>query len=98
MTNTAGAVHDGLVLRLSFPASGDIFVVGPEMAVKLAEQLGLDAAQAERAGQVVTELTGKVDPAGASNVVVEFHKAGAELKIQARQGAQTSEARVSLGA
>jgi hypothetical protein len=98
MTNSAGAVHDGLVLRLSFPASGDIFLVGPEMAVKLAEQLGLDAAQAERTGQVVTELTRQVDPSGASDVAFEFHKTGAELKIQARQGTQTSEARVSLGA
>jgi hypothetical protein len=98
MTNSAGAVHDGLVLRLSFPASGEIFVVGPEMAVKLAEQLGLDAAQAERAGQTVAELTRKVDPSGASDVAFEFHKAGAELRIQARQGTQASEARVSLGA
>jgi hypothetical protein len=97
MTNSTGVVHDGLVLRLSFPASGDIFVVGPEMAVKLAEQLGLDAGQAERTGQVVTELTRQVDPAGTSDVAFEFHKTGAELKIQARRGSQTSEARVPLG-
>lgn len=98
MTNSTGAVHDGLVLRLSIPASGDIFVVGPEMAVKLAEQLGLDAGQAERAGRVVTELTQQVNPSGASDVAFEFHKAGDELKIQATHGSETSEARVSLGA
>jgi hypothetical protein len=97
MTNTTGVVHDGLVLRLSLPASGDMYVVGPEMAVKLAQQLGLDTVQAERAGQVVTELTRQVDPSGASDVAVEFHKAGAELKITARHGTQTSEARVPLG-
>ena len=97
MTNTTGAVHDGLVLRLSLPASGDMYVVGPEMAVKLAQQLGLDTVQAARAGQVVTELTRQVDPSGASDVAVEFHKAGAELKITARHGTQTSEARVPLG-
>ena len=98
MTNSAGVVHDGLVLRLSFPASGDIFAVGPEMAVKLAEQLGLDSKQAERTGQVVAELTRQVNPSGTSDVAFEFHKTGTELTIQARHGSQTSEARVPLGA
>jgi hypothetical protein len=97
MTNSTGVVQDGLVLRLSIPASGDIAVVGPEMAVKLARQLGLDTVEAGRMGDAVRDLAQKVDPSGASDVAFEFHKAGTELKIQARHGSQTSEARVSLG-
>ena len=89
-------MHDGLVLRLSIPASGDIFVVGPEMAVKLAEQLGLDGERASRVGQAVTELTRDVDASGGSEIAFEFRKAGAELTIQVRHGSQTSEARVPL--
>ena len=98
MTNSAGAVRNGLVLRLSIPASGDIAAVGLELAVKLAEQLGLGAPQAARVGDAVAALARQVDPSGAADLSFEFHKVNGELKIEARQGSRASETRVPLGA
>ena len=98
MTNSAGAVQNGLVLRLSVPASGDIAVVGPELAVKLAEQLGLREPQAARVGAAVAELAREMGAGGGADLSFEFHKLNAELRIQARQGSRASETRVPLGA
>lgn len=97
MTKSAGAVQNGLVLRLSMPASGDLSAVGPEMAVKLAEQLGLAAPHAARLADTITDLARTVG-ADATEVSFEFTKADAELRIEARQGSRASEARVPLNA
>ena len=37
MTNSAGAVQNGLVLRLSVPTSGEMSNLGPELATRLAD-------------------------------------------------------------
>ena len=46
MTETAGAVQNGFVLRMSVPASGELGALGPELGAKLAEQLGVAPAGA----------------------------------------------------
>lgn len=97
MTKSAGAVQNGLVLRLSMPASGDMSAVGPEMAVKLAEQLGLAAPDAARLADTIADLARQVG-ADATEVSLEFTKTDAELRIEARQGSRASEARVPLSA
>lgn len=98
MNEPAGAVQNGLVLRLSVPASGDMAVVGPEMAVKLAEQLGIAPSHAGGVGDTLSRLAREVGDSTGADVSFEFHKSGAELKIEARQGSRTSEARVPLSA
>jgi hypothetical protein len=98
MTNSAGAVQNGLVLRLSVPASGELAAVGPAMATRLARQLGVSATDAAKLGGVITGLSKQVDPSGAADVEFEFHKLDAELKIIARQEGRAAEARVALDA
>ena len=98
MTNSAGAVQNGLVLRLSVPASGEMAAVGPAMATRLATQLGVTAADAATVGGVIADLSKQVGPSGAADVEFEFHKLNAELKILARQEDRSAEARVALSA
>jgi hypothetical protein len=97
MTNSGGAVQNGLVLRLSVPASGEMTVVGPEMAVKLAEQVGLERANCGKVGTALAELIRRLDPGGQGDVAFEFHKSDTELTIQARQDDRSAEIRVPLG-
>jgi hypothetical protein len=96
MTNSAGAVQNGLVLRLSLPASGEMANLGPELGVKLAEQLGLPAARAARIGGAITELSKALDSSGTADIEFEFHKLATEMKITARQEGRSAESRVSL--
>jgi hypothetical protein len=98
MTNSAGAVQNGLVLRLSLPATGDMAAVGPELATRLARQLGVSGADAARVGAAVTDLSRTVDSSAAADVEFEFYKVGAELQIVARHDSRTAEKRIPLNA
>ena len=89
-------MQNGFVLRMSLPASGEMAVVGPEMAVKLAEQLGIAATAAAGVGSAIAALTETVCPGGGADVSFEFHKSDTELQIQARQDGRSSEARIPL--
>lgn len=86
MTETAGAVQNGFVLRMSVPASGDLCAVGQELGAKLAEQLGLTPARAARVGQAIAELAREVDPSGSRDISFVFHKDDAMLRIEAAHG------------
>ena len=94
MTETAGAVQNGFVLRISVPASGEIGALGPELGTKLAEQLGLVPARAAKVGEAMAELARGLE--AAPDISFEFHKDGAELRIEARQGDTSRRANVAL--
>lgn len=96
MTETTGAVHNGFVLRMSVPATGEISALGPELGAKLAEQLGLAPPVAATVGAAVTGLADGFDTA--SDISFEFHKEGVELHIDARQGETSRRATVPLKA
>ena len=98
MTNSEGVVKNGFVLRMSVPASGDMAAIGSEMAVKLAEQLGVAAAAAATVGAAIADLARDVCPGGADDVSFEFHKSDTELKIEARQDGRHSQTRIPLTA
>jgi hypothetical protein len=98
MTETAGAVQNGLVLRMSVPAAGELGELGPELGVKLAEQLGVTGPAAAKVGDAITELTRTLDPSGTKDVSFEFHKQGVELRIDAREGDATRTTTVALSA
>jgi hypothetical protein len=98
MMKSEGVVHNGFVLRMSVPASGDMAAVGPEMAVKLAQQLGIGGAAAAGVGTVIADLARQVCPGGAADVSFEFHKSDMELTIEARQDGRSSETRIPLNA
>ena len=95
MTETAGAVQNGFVLRMSVPASGELGALGPELGAKLAEQLGVDAARAAKVGEAMAELAAGLD--SAHDISFVFHKDGAVLRIQAQQGDASRTASITLG-
>ena len=84
MTETAGAVQNGFVLRMSVPAAGELGALGPELGAKLAEQLGLAPALAATVRNAITELAEGLD--GTRDISFEFHKDNARLDIHAEQG------------
>jgi hypothetical protein len=92
----SSAVPEGLVLRLTVPASGDLRQIAADIAAKVAEYLG------DRAPDVAAALSSvaaRVAPAGADgDIAFEFRKQGGELLIEARSGAESSEVRCPLPA
>lgn len=98
MTETAGAVRNGLVLRMSLPATGDLGALAPELGVKLAEQLGVAHADAAKIGDAVARLAAVVASAPSGDLSFAFHKDGADLRIEVRQGDQARTATVPLHA
>jgi riboflavin kinase/FMN adenylyltransferase len=97
MTNSAGVVQNGLVLRMSVPVSGEMASLGPELASRLAEQLGLPAGAAGSVGQAITDLSAEVGQSEA-DVEFEFLKREAMLEIVARSDGSTATRQVALHA
>ena len=95
MTNSAGAVQNGLVLRMSVPASGEMASLGPALATRLAEQLGLPGGATRDMTQAITDLSAEVGRREA-DVEFEFLKRDATLEIVARGGASTASRQVAL--
>ena len=96
MTETTGAVHNGFVLRLSVPATGELSALGPELGAKLAEQLGVAPPVAATVGEAMTALAKGFDTA--RDISFEFHKDGPELHVDASQGETKRRATVPLTA
>ena len=94
MTNSTGAVQKGLVLRMSVPVEGQM-AIGPELASKLGQQLGLSADAAGAVVRAITDLTAQLlEPDG--DVEFEFNKLDAHLEIVARGGDRRETTRVPL--
>jgi len=98
MTNSAGAVQNGLVLRLSVPTSGEMTALGPELATRVAGQLGVEPSQSARVPAAVADLLTQVDSSGAGDVEFEFHKLESQLKIVARCEERSAETHIPLSA
>ena len=97
MSQSAGAVRNGLVLRFSVPSTGELRGVATALAVKVAEQLGVKAQEGGVADAMET-LARSVHAAGNHDVAFEFYKIDRELKIEARSDGRVSEARIPLPA
>ena len=98
MSQSAGAVRNGLVLRLSLPASGELREIASELAAKMADQLGLQAGGEGDLAATLEELARRVQPVADGDLAFEFHKFDRELKIEARSDGRASEARIPLPA
>jgi hypothetical protein len=97
MTNSAGVVQNGLVLRMSVPVAGEMASLGPALGSRLAEQLGLPAKAAGDVGQAITDLAAEVGQSEA-DVEFEFLKREAMLEIVARSDGSTATRQVALHA
>jgi hypothetical protein len=98
MTNSAGAVQNGLVLRMSVPASGALSHLSAELATRLGEQLGVSAPHVDKIAGAIAELTTRVGASGSANVEFELHKLASSLKIVARHDEHSAETRIPLNA
>jgi hypothetical protein len=98
MTSPAGAVHDGFVLRVSVPTSGEMAALGSELACRLAEQLGVKRSHVSEVAGAMTELSRQVDSSSAAVVVFEFHKHDAQLEVRARCDGRTAGTHIPLKA
>ena len=98
MTNSAGAVQNGFVLRLSVPTSGELAALGPELAARVAGQLGTGPGHAARVSAAVAELSTRVQSSAATDVEFEFHKLESLLTVVARCEGRSAEARIPLSA
>ena len=107
MSQSADAVRNGLVLRFSVPASGPWRAVATELAVKVAEQLGVERHGDGAVAHAIDDLARHVcdrEPTDGdqgfnpADVAFEFHKLDRELKIEARSNGRASETRIPLPA
>jgi hypothetical protein len=95
MSNSAGAVRNGLVLRLSVPAAGDLRAIAGEIAARLAEQLGVKTGNGGLPA-ALDDLARRVNPGAGDEIAFEFSKLDMELKIEARCHERASQAHVPL--
>jgi len=98
MSQSAGAVRNGLVLRFSVPASGELRAVATDLAAKVADQLGVNGEGRAAIEGTLDDLARRCGVAGDDEVAFEFHKLDRELKIEARSNGRASEARIPLPA
>jgi hypothetical protein len=104
MSQSAGAVRNGLVLRFSVPTSGELRSLATELAVKLAEQLGVPSQEDAPVARALEDLARRIGLSdsdtgqGAADIAFEIHKLDRELRIEARLNGRASEARIPLPA
>jgi hypothetical protein len=98
MSQSADAVRNGLVLRFSLPATGELRAIASELAAKVAQQLGVAAQGDGGLAAAIEDLAGRLEPPADSDLAFEFHKRDRELKIEARSNGRACEARIPLPA
>lgn len=86
-----------LEMRLSVPADGGLRVVAGELAVKVAEFLGGNAADAGSVSATLERLMSRVATSG-EDITFEFRQIDRELVIHARCNGRSSEVRYPLPA
>ena len=107
MSQSAGAVRNGLVLRFSVPASSELRGLATELAVKVAQQLGINAQEDAGVARAIDDLARRVAASNdidavqgfsSADIAFEFHKLDRELRIEARSNGRASETRIPLPA
>jgi hypothetical protein len=99
MSESGEAAQGALVLRLSVPAVGRLRDIATELAPKIAEYLGIGAADVESVAVGLEGLFGRVAPAGAdADVALEFRQLDRELLIDATCQGHRAELRYLLPA
>ena len=88
-----------MVLRLSVPVADGFRAVAVDLAVKVAEYVGCAPPDVSKVVALLESLAANVaSDASGSDVTSEFHQQDDELRIEARCGGRTSEARHPLPA
>ena len=74
MSQSAGAVRNGLVLRFSVPVSGELRAIAGELAAKVAAQLGVRDVGDGGLAAAIEDLAVQVEPGADDDLAFEFHK------------------------
>jgi hypothetical protein len=98
MSQSADAVRNGLVLRFTLPASGELRAIASELAAKVADQFGVTGQGEGGLAATLEELARRVSPSNDGDLAFEFHKMDRELKLEARSDGRASETRIPLPA
>ena len=98
-TTGAGPTTQALDVRLSVPAEGDLRDIAAELAAKIAEHLGVKAADAAALSTAVSGLASRLASSGGQpDITFDFRQGDRELIIEARCAGQASEVRLPLTA
>jgi hypothetical protein len=97
-TTGAGPTTQALDVRLSVPAEGELRDIAAELAAKIAEHLGVKAADAASLSATVSGLASRVAGGGQPDITFDFRQVDRELIIEARCAGQASEVRLPLTA
>jgi len=90
---------DGMLLRLSVPAGGDLKVVAVDVAKRVAEFLREGAPDTVGLRVAVEGVASKVAPAASDGeITFDFREVNGELQIEAHCGSRSSEVRCPLPA
>ena len=86
-----------MLLRLSVPASSGFRSFAPDLAIKVAEYLGVKPPDAKSAAATIESLLAEIDPLDEkAEITFEFHRRHGELRIEAQCAGRSSEARHPL--
>ena len=93
----SGGAPSALVVRLSVPASGGLRGIATDLAAKIAEYVGIGAAEAPAVALALDGLFVRVVPAGSdADVALEFRQVEGALLIHATCEGQRSDVRCPL--
>ena len=99
MSQTPDRAPDGMVLRLSVPAGGDLRVVAVDIAKRVAEYLREGVPDIQGLRVAVEGVASKVAPAASdAEITFDFREINGELQIEAHCGSRSSEVRCPLPA
>jgi hypothetical protein len=99
MSQSPDRAPDGLVLRLSVPAGGELRVVAIDVATRVAEYLRDRAPDAASLGAAVEGVASRVAPvASDAEITFDFREVNGQLLIEAHCGSRSSEVRCPLPA
>jgi hypothetical protein len=99
MPQSPARAPDGLVLRLSVPAGGDLRTVAADIATRVAEYLGNRAPDRASVAAALDGVAAQVAPASSdAEMTFEFREVHGTLLIEAHCGSRSSEVRCPLPA
>jgi hypothetical protein len=99
MPQSSDRAPDGLVLRLSVPAAGDLRAVATDVASRVAAYLGDRAPQGAAVAAALDAVAARVGPAASdAEITFDFRAMNGQLLIEAHCGSRSSEVRCPLPA
>ena len=99
MSQAPDRAPDGMLLRLSVPAGGDLRLIAVDIAKRVAEYLRDRAPDGAAVTAAIDGVASRVAPAASdAEIIFDFRELNGELQIEAHCGSRSSEVRCPLPA